>query len=69
MSEVDNLGKTREYTPAERAQFLAMTEQKVADLCAPPKGPVEPVEVFPPEEAPDPTVEIQPEEPAEEPPG
>ena len=69
MSEVDNLGKTREYTPAERAQFLAMTEQKVADLCAPPKGPVQPAEVFPPPEGADPSVEIQPEETTEEAPG
>ncbi len=43
-----------------------MTEQKVAELCAPPTGPVQPAEAFPPEEAPEPTVEIQPEEPAEE---
>ena len=36
ISEVDNLGKTREYTPAEREQFLAITEKKVAEACAPP---------------------------------
>jgi len=36
ISEVDNLGKQREYTPAEREQFLAMTEKKVAEACAPP---------------------------------
>ena len=66
MSEVDNLGKTREYTSAERAQFLAMTEQKVAELCAPPKGPAQQAEAFPPQEAPEPTLEIPAEEPAEE---
>jgi hypothetical protein len=65
MSEVDNLGRTREYTPAEREQFLAMTEQKVAELCAPPKAPAQTVETFPPPEAPDPSIEIPPEEPAE----
>ncbi|MGH8481331.1 MAG: DUF4124 domain-containing protein [Nevskiaceae bacterium] len=64
MSEVDNLGKTREYTPAERQQFLAMTEAKVAELCAPPKGPVQPVDVFPPPEAEEPAIELPPEEPA-----
>jgi hypothetical protein len=36
ISEIDNLGKQREYTPAEREQFLAMTEKKVAEACAPP---------------------------------
>ncbi len=36
ISEVDNLGKTREYTPAEREQFLALSEKKVAEACAPP---------------------------------
>lgn len=36
ISEIDNLGKQREYTPAEREQFLAMTEKKVAELCNPP---------------------------------
>ena len=36
ISEIDNLGKQREYTPAEREQFMAMTEKKVAELCAPP---------------------------------
>lgn len=36
ISEIDNLGKQREYTPAEREQFLAMTERKVAELCNPP---------------------------------
>ena len=65
MSEVDNLGKTREYSPAEREQFLAMTQQKVDAICTPPSGPVQTVETFPPPEAPDPTIEL-PAEPAEE---
>jgi len=41
ISEIDNLGKQREYTPAEREQYLAMTEKKVAELCAPPAAPAE----------------------------
>ena len=65
MSEIDNLGKTRTYTAAEREQFLAMTQQKVDQLCTPPKGPVQSVETFPPAEAPDPAIDL-PEEPAEE---
>ena len=64
MSEIDNLGKTRMYSAAEREQFLAMTQQKVDALCAPPKGPVQKIETFPPAEAPEPTVEAPPEEPA-----
>ena len=36
LSETDNLGKTREYSEAERQQFLALQEKKVAELCAPP---------------------------------
>ena len=35
ISETDNLGKTREYTEAERQQFIALTEKKVAEACAP----------------------------------
>jgi len=67
MSEVDNLGRTREYTPAERQQFLSMTEAKVAELCAPPKAAEKPADVFPPPEAPDPSIELPKEEPAESP--
>jgi hypothetical protein len=63
MSEIDNLGKTRMYTSAEREQFLAMTQQKVDALCAPPPGPVQKVETFPPPEAAEPKLEIPPEEP------
>jgi hypothetical protein len=63
ISEVDNLGKTREYTTAERQQFLAITEQKVTELCAPPK---EQAEGFPPPEAAEPAIDLPPEEPAEE---
>jgi len=51
LSEIDNLGKQREYTPAEREQYLAMTEKKVAELCAPPP-PSESADAFPPREAP-----------------
>src|SRR5690349_7634835 len=47
MSEVDNLGKTREYTPAERQQFLDMTQAKVDALCAPPP-PSAAADTFPP---------------------
>ena len=65
MSEVDNLGRTREYSPAEREQFLTMTQQKVDQLCAPPKTAAPPTDVFPPQEAPDPTIEL-PAEPAED---
>jgi hypothetical protein len=36
IKETDNLGKTREYTAAEREQFLAQTEKQVAEACAPP---------------------------------
>ena len=35
ISETDNLGRTREYSEAERQQFIAMTEKKVAEACAP----------------------------------
>ena len=66
MSEVDNLGRTREYTAAERQQFLTMTEAKVAELCAPPKRAEQTVETFPPPEPPDPAIELPADEPAEE---
>ena len=58
ISEIDNLGKQREYTPAEREQFLAMTEKKVAELCTP-AAPDEAAGAFPPTESPD-------EQPAEQ---
>lgn len=35
VSETDNLGRTREYTEAERQQLIAQTEKKVAEACAP----------------------------------
>jgi hypothetical protein len=65
MSEVDNLGRTREYTPAERQQFLEMTQAKVDALCAPspstasgtfppPEEKYEPVQPPPDESAPAP---------------
>jgi len=63
MSEVDNLGKTRQYTPAEREQFLAMTQQKVDELCAPKAPSPEAAGTFPPPEEPYTPVEIPKEEP------
>ncbi len=69
LSEIDNLGKTREYSPAEREQYLAMTAAKVAELCAPPKGPVQAADTFPPKEAPDPKIDLPKEESAQAPPG
>ena len=67
MSEIDNLGRTRQYTAAERNQFLAMTQEKVDALCAPPKAATQTVETFPPPEAAEPAVEPPPpEEPAAE---
>lgn len=36
ISETDNLGKTREYTEAERQQFIALYEKQADDACAPP---------------------------------
>ena len=67
MSEVDNLGRTREYTPAERQQFLDMTQKKVDQLCAPPPPSAE--ATFPPPEEKYTPVEPPPEEPAAETPG
>ena len=67
MSEVDNLGKTREYTAAERQQFLDMTQAKVDALCAPPPPSAE--ATFPPPEEKYEPVAPPPEEPASETPG
>ena len=64
ISEVDNLGKTREYTPAEREQFLTMTQQKVDSLCEPPPTQAQSTD-FPPPPPPDQPVEIPPDEPAQ----
>lgn len=36
IKETDSLGRTKEYTPEERAQFVALTEKQVAEACAPP---------------------------------
>ena len=63
MSEVDNLGRTREYTPAEREQFLAMTQKKVDELCAPRAPSPEAAGTFPPPEGKYEPVEPPPEEP------
>jgi hypothetical protein len=63
ISEIDNLGKQREYTPAEREQFLAMTERKVAELCNPPAAAANTATDAPPETTPN---EPPPEQPAEE---
>lgn len=66
ISEIDNLGKQREYTPAEREQFLTLTAQKVAELCAPP--PPAEVSTFP-QPINEPVVPPPPEQPpAEQPP-
>lgn len=35
IKETDNLGQTREYTPAEREKFIAMSEKQVAVACGP----------------------------------
>lgn len=35
ISETDNLGRTREYSEAERQQLIAQTEKKMAEACAP----------------------------------
>lgn len=35
LRETDNLGRTREFTEAERQQFLENFEKKVAGACAP----------------------------------
>jgi len=47
ISEVDNLGKQREYTPAERDQFLVLQQQKVDSVCAPPPSQAQSTD-FPP---------------------
>jgi len=47
LSEIDNLGKQREYTRAERDQFLANTEKKVQEICSRPPPP-EAADTFPP---------------------
>jgi len=47
LSEIDNLGKQREYTKAERDQFLANTEKKVQEICSRPPSP-EAADSFPP---------------------
>lgn len=72
ISEIDNLGKQREYTPAEREQFLAMTERKVAELCNPPAAAANTATEAPAETtdeaAPETPAEPPAETPAEEPP-
>lgn len=47
MSEVDSLGREREYTPQERAQFMALQEKKMQEICARPPSP-EAAGTFPP---------------------
>jgi hypothetical protein len=69
ISEIDNLGKQREYTPAEREQFLAMTERKVAELCNPPAAPASTAAAETPTETPSEAgSDTPPETPAEAPP-
>ena len=66
LSEVDGLGRKREFSAAERDQFLGLRQQKVDEICAaaapspsaastfpPPEEPYAPVEP-PSEEAPAP---------------
>jgi hypothetical protein len=48
ISEVDNLGKQREYTRAEREQFLTMQQQIVDSLCAPPPSQAQSTDFPPP---------------------
>jgi len=48
ISEVDNLGKQREYTPAERDQFLTLQQQKVDAVCAPPPSQARSTDFPPP---------------------
>ncbi len=67
MSEVDNLGRTRQYTSAERRQFLDMTQKKVDDLCAPPPPSPESAGTFPPPEEKYEPVAPPPEEPGSNP--
>jgi hypothetical protein len=65
ISEVDNLGKQREYSAAEREQFLAMQQQKVDSVCSPPPPPQAQSTDFPPPPPPDEPVQPPPEEPAQ----
>lgn len=39
LRETDNLGRTREYTDAERTQLLQQTQQKMQEACAPAAQP------------------------------
>ena len=39
MSEVDSLGREREFTKEERAQFMALQEKKMQEICARPPTP------------------------------
>ena len=62
LSEIDSLGKQREYSAAEREQFLAMTQQKVDGLCAPKAPSPQAAGTFPPPEAPIDEVKAPPDE-------
>ena len=66
LSEIDNLGKTREYTAAERQQYLDMLQKRVDELCAP-KPSAAAADTFPPPEEPYTPIEPPPEEGAEQP--
>ena len=66
LSEIDNLGKTREYTAAERKQYLDMQQARVNELCAP-KPSAAASGTFPPPEEPYTPIEPPPEEGAEQP--
>jgi flagellar motility protein MotE (MotC chaperone) len=63
ISAIDSLGKERVYTPAEREQFLALTQKKVDEVCTPKAPSAEAAGTFPPPEAPPQPVEPPPEEP------
>ena len=64
LSEIDNLGKTREYTAAERKQYLDQQQQQINELCTP-KPSAAASATFPPPEEPYTPIEPPPEEGAE----
>ncbi|MGQ0586245.1 MAG: DUF4124 domain-containing protein [Gammaproteobacteria bacterium] len=62
ISEIDNLGKTREYSAAERQQYLDQEQQRVDAACAPRAPSPAAAGTFPPPEAPVEEVKAPPEE-------
>jgi hypothetical protein len=71
ISEIDNLGKTREYTAAERKQYLDQEQARVDAACAPKPPSPEAAGTFPPPEVKQEPIAPRPEEeaPASPPPG